>query len=177
MRRDQEQYASADTNLKLILNLRDIGHVMHRLYEGRASQKRILILMTQCGPITQRDLTEMLQVQPGTASEVFAKLERAGLITRVPNTLDRRTVDLELTEEGKRLGLEAAAQRQSRHELMFAGLTDEEKEQLLRLTEKLNTDWKEKFPCKGHCRRDDAGNEHRRCHHHHHEFDDGHQEE
>ena len=66
------QYAQADVNGRLIINLRDISHTMRGMYEGRGSQKRVLIVLSETGPITQRGLTERLGIQPGSASEVIA---------------------------------------------------------------------------------------------------------
>ena len=41
-----ERNLAANINDKLIMNLRDISHTMRSLYEGRGSQKRILIILT-----------------------------------------------------------------------------------------------------------------------------------
>lgn len=87
-------YEREDVNGRLVINLRDIGHTLRDLSEGRGSQKRILILLLETGPITQRELTERLGIQPGSASEVIAKLENAGLVTRTESEADRRTVDI-----------------------------------------------------------------------------------
>ncbi|WP_304975963.1 MarR family transcriptional regulator, partial [uncultured Acetatifactor sp.] len=72
--------SAADINDGLILSLRDLHHTMHSLYEGKASQKRILIILNELEAITQRDLTERLGIQPGSASEILAKLEGSGWI-------------------------------------------------------------------------------------------------
>ena len=129
-------YHDADMNEKLILNLRDIGHMMRFLYEGKASQKRILIILNEVGRITQRDLTERLGIQPGSASEILSKLESAGLILRTQNEADRRTTDVCLTDAGRELAAEALAQRQKRHEEMFSCLSEKEKQELLSLLER-----------------------------------------
>lgn len=140
------QYEIADMNTKLILNVRNLSHTMHLLYEGKGSQKRILIILKETGTITQRELTERLGIQPGSASEVITKLENAGLVCRTPSREDRRTVDIALTESGKKSAEEAAEQREQRHEEMFACLDDEEKETLLNLLEKLSDDWGQRYP-------------------------------
>lgn len=113
-------YDAADINDKLIINFRDLGHMMHFLYEGKASQKRILIILNESGTITQRDLTERLGIQPGSASEILSKLENSGLIIRIQNEDDRRTTNICLTDAGRKLAAEALAQRQKRHEEMFS---------------------------------------------------------
>lgn len=136
---------AADGNLKLILNLRNINHTMRALYEGKGSQKQVLILLLESGTITQRALTERLGIQPGSASEVIGKLENAGLILRTSSADDRRTADISLTEEGRRRAAEASEQRQRRHEQMFSCLSGEEKAQLLTLLEKINLDWDTRY--------------------------------
>lgn len=138
-------YEREDVNGKLVINLRDISHTLRDLSEGRGSQKRVLILLLEAGPITQRELTQRLGIQPGSASEVIAKLENAGLLTRTGSEADRRTVDVILTEEGSRQAEEAKAQRDGRHGEMFSALSQEERAQLLELLEKVNRDWESRY--------------------------------
>ena len=138
-------YQSTDMNDKLIINLRDLGHIMRFLYEGKASQKRILIILNELKTSTQRDLTEHLGIQPGSASEILSKLESAGLIIRTQNETDRRTTDVSLTDTGRELAVEALAQRQRRHEEMFSCISEEEKEKLLSLLERIYADWRIRY--------------------------------
>lgn len=140
-----------DMNQKLIMNLRDLGHVIRFLYEGRGSQKQILIILLKTGGMTQRELTERMGIQPGSASEVIGKLEGAGLIFRTVSPTDRRTADIRLTPEGRIKAMEAAGQRITRHQEMFSCLSPSEKETLLALTEKLNTDWDSRYRESGKC--------------------------
>lgn len=139
------RYDHLDKNNKLIWNFRDITHTMRRIAEGKASQKRVLILLKESGGMTQKALTDRLGVQPGTVSEVLWKLETAGLICRSQNTTDRRTTDVALTEQGAIMAEEAYHSREARHEQMFAVLTEDEKDTLLHLLEKINTDWSCKY--------------------------------
>lgn len=139
------RYNAADVNGKLIINFRNISHTMRFLYEGKGSQKRILIVLLETGRITQRALTKRLDIQPGSASEVIAKLENAGLIVRTSSTEDRRTTDVSLTEEGKKQAIEISEQRDRRHERMFSCLSETEKMQLLTLLEKVNSDWEQRY--------------------------------
>lgn len=138
-------YHAADMNDKLIINLRDLGHMMGLLYEGKASQKRILIILNESETITQRELTERLGIKPGSASEILSKLESAGLIIRTRNEADRRTTDVCLTDSGRDLAAEAFAQRQKRHEEMFSSLSEEERQELLSLLERVCADWRERY--------------------------------
>ena len=136
-----KQYQALDRNNKLIWNFRDIGHTMRQLYEGRGSQRRILILLRETSGMTQKALTDRLGVKPGSASEVLNKLEQAGLISRAPSETDHRTTDIRLTAEGEVLAREANAQRLERHAQMFAVLSEEEKDTLIGLLEKVNAHW------------------------------------
>lgn len=165
-------YQSTDTNDKLIINLRDLGHIMRFLYEGKASQKRILIILNELKTITQRDLTEHLGIQPGSASEILSKMESAGLIIRTQNETDRRTTDVRLTDRGRELAAEALAHRQKRHEEMFSCISEEEKEKLLSLLERIYADWRIRYCENGHheSHGHHGGHEHHRGHGHHDEY-------
>lgn len=178
MAQRRAHYEQEDTNGKLVINLRDLGHGLRALSEGRGSQKRILIMLLETGPITQRELTQRLGIQPGSASEVIAKLENAGLVTRTESEADRRTVDITLTEEGRKQAEEAKTQRASRHGEMFAALSEEEKARLLSLLEKLNSDWERRFadkwgePRHGHGGRGHGPHADMEGHHHRHGEDE-----
>ncbi len=147
--RRKEHYHAAGINDKLIINLRDLNHIMRLLYEGKASQKRILIILNESEIITQRDLTERLGIQPGSASEILSKLENAGWILRSQNEADRRTTDICLTDSGRELAAEALAQRQRRHEEMFSCLSGDERQELLSLLERVCADWRARYGEKG----------------------------
>lgn len=136
---------SEDVNKELIINLRNLGHTIRFLFEGKGSQKRILIILYENGDMTQRELTERLGIQPGSASEVIGKLESAGLIQRRLSRSDRRTADILLTESGRVQAEEASMQRRIRHQQMFSCLTQEEKDTLLKLTGKLDADWNSRY--------------------------------
>ena len=140
-----KHYKAADDNDKIVLNFLNINRTLHFLYEGKASQKRILIILLEEETITQQRLTERLGIMPGSASEVLAKLEKSGLITRTENPDDRRTANITLTVEGRALAKDALEQRKKRHNEMMSCLSNNEKTKLLSLLEKINTDWEERY--------------------------------
>ena len=159
----RDRYETLDRDHKLVWNLRDIGHTMRHISEGRGSQKRILMFLREFGDITQSELTQRLQIQPGSASEVIGKLETAGFLVRTPSNTDRRTTNIVLTEAGIAAAEEAALQREERHQQMFSCLSGEEQDTLLSLLEKLNADWETKYrqhSAESDCRKG-------RGHHHH----------
>lgn len=129
-------------NDKLVNRLLDLHRMMRKLYEGKASQSRILIILFENGGhMPQKELTECLRIQPGSASEILTKLESAGLVTRIQSKEDRRATEIELTEEGRAGAVEAVRQRRERHKQMFASLNDAEQTQLLSYLERLCADW------------------------------------
>ena len=108
-------YAKADLNQKLIIGFLRIGRTMRKQYEGRGSQKRVLILIQDAGgSIAQKELTRRLGIQPGSVSEILGKLEKSGLLRRKAHAADRRAIDLILTEEGKEAAKEASDRPHSR---------------------------------------------------------------
>ncbi|MGN0165960.1 MAG: MarR family winged helix-turn-helix transcriptional regulator [Lachnospiraceae bacterium] len=153
----EDHYSRADTNGRLVINLRNIGHILRFLSEGKGSQKRILILLNETGTITQQTLTEILGIQPGSVSEVIGKLESAELIARTPSETDRRTTDIVLTEKGKEQALEVTEQRKQRYGEMFSCLSEQEKTEFLKLLEKVNGDWKQRYQ---HGENEQCGNKH-----------------
>lgn len=130
---------------QLIHNLRNLGHTIRFAFGGKGGQNRILCILHKTGGMTQRELTEQIGIQPGSASEVIGKLESTGLIERTPSARDRRTSDIRLTDAGYRQAEEIIRLRSMYHQEMLSCLSEEEKRLLLALTEKLNEDWKSRY--------------------------------
>lgn len=145
MERDGKSMAGIQDE-DLIHCLWDVNHKMRALHEGKASQSRILIILNEKGSMTQRAMTEHLQIKPGSASEILSKLEKRGLIARRENEEDRRTADLILTEKGKAVALEAVEMRRRLYEEMLGCLSEEEKRTLIGLLCTLQSSWVERFP-------------------------------
>ena len=135
-----------DTDGKLLALILALGHAGRFHFDERGGQHRALELLRPEGPMTQRDLTERLGIQPGSASELVGKLERAGLISRTPSETDRRTADITLTPAGLARREEGAGREREVRQEMFAALTEEEKTTLLGLLEKLHAAWRQMRP-------------------------------
>ena len=132
--------AADDADGRLAFSLRAVGRMMRMHFDEREGQKRILVMLSE-GPLTQRELTGRLHIQPGSASEIIFKLERSGLIERTHNPEDRRTMDIRLTDAGREEAARAEEERRGRRAEMFSCLTEEEKETLTGLLSKLREDW------------------------------------
>ncbi len=97
-----------------------------------ATQRKILVILSQTGETPQRALQEVLGVRPGSLSEVLGKLESKGLIERTRSGMDRRSAMLKITEEGRKLASEQPAEDAG----LFSALSDEEQETLRGLLKK-----------------------------------------
>ena len=110
----------------------------HSSCSGRA-QARVLSLLAS-GGMTQREIQERLQIQPGSVSELTGKLELKGFVTRSRDEDDRRRVVLTLTPTGRKAA-EAAASRKD-VAVRFDGLTEAERGELAALLEKVIEGWR-----------------------------------
>lgn len=158
-------YGEMSIDEKLLSLLGRLGRMGHGAFNGKSSQNLILQILSKSEHMTQRELTEQLGIQPGSASEIIKKLESARLITRQSNSADRRTVDITLTDAGKAQA-EASHSHHANHTL-FETLTDDEKQQLLTLLEKVSQDWLNRFRSESHHGHKHHGmSEHGHKHHH-----------
>ena len=123
----------------------------------RHGQRKILRILRDQSPISQKELQTMLGIQSGSMSEIAAKLESRGLIVRGRDQADKRKITLSITQAGQ----EWMAQRddreiQQRRTEFFSGLSQEEQHALEALLDKLADHWDQ---------RPEAGLG--RAHHHH----------
>ena len=115
------------------------GHGMHRHHGGkRLPRERILmILLAHEEGMHQKELAEEMKIGPSSLSELIDKLESDRYVERNVDPEDRRSTLITLTEKGKARAFEAEDMRRSAAEERFAALTQEEKETLLSLLEKI----------------------------------------
>lgn len=108
------------------------------------TQGRILKILYLHGPMTQKELQDKLAIQPGSMSEIAAKLEHRGLILRQKDQTDKRKIFLSLTEAG-RADVEAfrAHKKASKR---FDALSPEEQASLQAMLETLLDSWEQNPP-------------------------------
>lgn len=92
-------------------------------------QGRVLALLKMQAEITQKELAYLLDMRQQSVSELLAKLEQKGYITRRPSEEDRRTTLIALTEEG-RTAAEQADPDESALNRVFGCLSEKEQAQL-----------------------------------------------
>jgi DNA-binding MarR family transcriptional regulator len=82
-------------------------------------------------------LSQQLFVTSGTMTGRLDRLEKRGLIRRVPNPHDRRGMDVELTPEGRKLADELVTSHVENEERLMSGLTREQRRTLEKIMRRL----------------------------------------
>jgi DNA-binding MarR family transcriptional regulator len=70
-------------------------------------QYLVMLALWQHGPLSVKELSGLLQLDPGTLSPLLKRLEAGGLLRRERDTKDQRNLALALTDKGKALRAEA----------------------------------------------------------------------
>ena len=71
-------------------------------------QYLVMLALWQHGPLSVKDLSRLLQLDPGTLSPLIKRLESADLLRRNRNPQDERALAIALTDKGRALRAEAA---------------------------------------------------------------------
>jgi DNA-binding MarR family transcriptional regulator len=77
-----------------------------------AAQADALTVIAQAGPLSLKELGELLIAEAGHPSRLVDRLVEAGLVERRPAEEDRRRIELSLTAKGRKLEGKVAAARQ-----------------------------------------------------------------
>lgn len=80
-------------------------------HEVTMPQYRTLLVLSTGGPTRLADLAQNLNVGPSTATRMCDRLVRKGLVTRARDELDRREVNLALTDGGRAIVQTVVAKR------------------------------------------------------------------
>lgn len=72
-------------------------------------QYLVMVALWQSEPLSVREVSQLLQLEPPSVSPVLKRLQQAGLIERHRDTTDERSVRLTLTAKGRDLREQAVA--------------------------------------------------------------------
>ena len=105
-------------------------------------RERILTVLLEGGDegLRQRDVAEALGIHAPALTEQIDRLEAERYLERCANPEDKRSTLVKLTEKGRARAFEVADERQARAEAFGAKLSEEEKDQLIALLDKLLAD-------------------------------------
>ncbi len=136
-------HVTTPTDVDLMRQMRRCGHLLYHKFSLNFSQNRILLTLHREGPMTQKALMTHLQIQPGSLSEMIAKVECRGLVERSRCEDDRRNFEIRLTPEGVKHAEAFEQDREDMAALLFETLGDEEKQLLSATLLKLHAHWEE----------------------------------
>jgi DNA-binding MarR family transcriptional regulator len=103
-------------------------------------QGRVLKLLKLKPEITQKELSELLDMRQQSLGDLLKKLEQKGYITRTPSETDKRAMIIHLTEKGK--NAEIGDDKQLGIESLFDCLTEEELKNLEEYLGRIITAWR-----------------------------------
>ena len=107
-------------------------------------QGKVLVMLAENDGVSQKLLTEQSGIRPASLSELIIKLERNGLVERQRNEEDKRNRNVYLTEEGRALAETIKSRKDESADFLFDVLSEEEKETLTVLFDKLITSLEDK---------------------------------
>ena len=100
----------------------------------------VLGILRRAGPPFRRsagELAERSELSSGAMTNRLDRLEKAGLVKRLPDPNDRRGVVVEITKTGQKAWLESAGAEAAQEVLIAAALSNREKKQLNSLLRRL----------------------------------------
>lgn len=104
-----------------------LGEVMGGGLEERGltrARAEVLWWLGSAGPITQRQLADILCVTPRNITGLVDALEASGLVTREPHPTDRRATHLTLTKRGKAMAQELRDDQAQMADDLFGDLSE-----------------------------------------------------
>lgn len=102
-------------------------------------QATVLCVVAKQDGLTQSEIAERLAVQGATVTNMLQHLEEAGLVIRRRDPEDNRLVRVYLTEAGLQKELSINEQFGSMQELIFKGISEEERVLLRRWLQQIIT--------------------------------------
>ena len=99
---------------------------------------KVLAALWRAGePLSAGDLARLEDLSSGAMTNRLDRLEHSGYIRRIPDLVDRRSIKIELTANGKRIWEKTVAAQAEKEAVATAALSDREKEQLTHLLRKM----------------------------------------
>ncbi|MBP1044786.1 MarR family transcriptional regulator [Enterococcus sp. BWM-S5] len=140
----------SDYTEELLKNLSIVGTAGSRLIntamlkKNAPTQQLVLDLLLEEDGMTQGVLAEILDIRPSSLTEILKKLEQRGEIERREDPNDKRIKQVFITEVGRKKA-NPVKHNQNRSEEFFAGLSDDEQQELNQLLNKVKNGWGEDF--------------------------------
>jgi DNA-binding MarR family transcriptional regulator len=124
--------------------LRRLSNLVHQTFERKlaefditVSQWNVLVAIYRDDARTPLELARFIDIDTGAVTRLVDRLALKGLIMRVADATDRRSICLELTEKGKQLVPQLIQRADLNDQQFFSVLTPSEHEQLKMMIGKL----------------------------------------
>ena len=102
-----------------------------------SGQYKCLFLLDEADSISQRKLASILEIRSTSLSELLAKLQKKGYVSRTVSEKDKRTYLISLTPKGKEEVARVRSMRLRDHHELTDPLTLEDKTELHRILSKI----------------------------------------
>lgn len=126
---------------ELLDSLLKCGHFLHDQKGKKLGQYRILLFLKNHQQVSQMELQHFLRVQAGSISEILLKMEKAGLVSRCKDSLDKRRILINLTDLGLKKVNELILEYEEENEHLFDCLNDSECVELKDILDRLYEKW------------------------------------
>jgi len=124
--------------LRRILRATDLfGRELKKLSGVSAAQFRVLQIVGERGNATATEISSQMRVSQATITAVVDKLVRDGMVQREKSERDRRQINIQLTERGKRTLIEAPDPLQQRFVRKFESMEDWEQAMMVSCLERV----------------------------------------
>ncbi|WP_455137840.1 MarR family winged helix-turn-helix transcriptional regulator [Thermophilibacter sp.] len=141
--RQTDSHDDPSVEQRILHDLGYFGFFLHLHRGGRSGKQPVLVrLLAAGGTMPQRELQESLPITSASLSELLAKLEAEGLVTRLRSRTDRRQQTIALTEAGRARAREAVEGRRAFERRALACLTEEEVADLADKLDRLAAHWR-----------------------------------
>jgi DNA-binding MarR family transcriptional regulator len=133
-----------DSSLGFVLNRTSLlskGFFNQRIrkYDITPEQWSLIFRVLQMSGLTQKELSDSTYKDQANITRSIDRLEKKGLLKRVPNDSDRRIINLYPTAEAIALAEEIIPVSMEFNRRLTAGFTPEEEDMLLQLLKKVHT--------------------------------------
>ena len=126
-----------EINNELFETFVDISREVSSMYEGKGSQKGILLYLLDVQEATQKEIAENFAITPASVSEVITKLEKNGYVEKTQSTTDKRSYRIKITGKGESYARDIRISKADKQKRLFKGLENEEKLQLIEMLKKI----------------------------------------
>lgn len=111
-------------------------------------QVPMLFIIEKKPGISQKEIADALNIEPGTVAVMLKRMEKSGLILRTTDERDRRVLRVHLTQKAKDALFYIKDVLANLESKILSTLQESEQEMFLKVIEKINKKLDEEFPLK-----------------------------